>query len=227
MERPPYMYRSIFVCLGLGVSLLLSGCLATKGWVQEQIDPVDGRVSRAEGQLSNLDSRLSLTETKVNGIIDRLDQLKLQRKLVLNMEEGATFTFDSTSLSEGARRQLAGLFSDLGNIDISRALFLVAGHTDNTGSEDYNYVLGQRRASSVAQYMIREQGIDPIHVSTVSYGESNPLAENSMPEGRRRNRRIEIWVYKEDIASATNGTGSTQTRPTPMRASQTPTGAAY
>ncbi len=226
------MYRSVFVCLGLGASLLLQGCLATKGWVQDQIDPVDGRVSRVEGQLSNLDSRLSQTETKVNGIIDRLDRLTLQRKLVLNMEEGATFTFDSTSLSEGARQQIAGLFSDLGDIDISRALFLVAGHTDNIGSEDYNYVLGQRRASSVAQYMIREKGIDPIHVSTVSYGESNPIAENSMPEGRRRNRRIEIWVYKEDITSAANGTRATQTHPTqthptPMRASQTSPGAVY
>ena len=212
MERPFSMYSSALAYLVLCSGLLLQGCLATRGWVQEQVDPVNSRVSRVEGQLSNFDSRLSQTDAKVNGIIDRLDQLKLQRKLVLNMEEGATFTFNSASLSEGARQQIAGLFSDLGDIDINRALFLVAGHTDNIGSEDYNYVLGQRRASSVAQYMIREKGIDPIHVSTVSYGESNPIAENSMREGRRRNRRIEIWVYKEDIASAANGTRPTQTQ---------------
>ena len=80
---------NLFLCSGL----LLQGCLATRGWVQGQVDPVNSRVSRVEGQLSNFDSRLSQTDAKMNGIIDRLDQLKLQRKLVLNMEEGATFTF--------------------------------------------------------------------------------------------------------------------------------------
>ena len=184
------------------VFALLHGCIATKGWVQEQINPVNNRLSGVEGQMGQMNTRVGGLEGRVDGIIDRLDQLKLQRKLVLNVEEGAPFAFNSTSLSEGARQQIAGLFSDLGDFDMTQTIFLVAGHTDSHGSEDYNYVLGQRRASSVAQYMIRERGIDPLRVSTVSYGETHPIADNASRAGRQRNRRIEIWVYNEGITSS-------------------------
>ena len=163
------------------------------------------------------------SKRKSGGILDRLDRLKLQRKLVLNVDEGATFDSNSSALSEGARHQLAGLFSDVGEIDMSQTRFLVAGHTDNVGSEDYNYVLGQRRASSVARYMIGERGIDPLQISTISYGEALPIADNASPHGRQRNRRIEIWVYQESIASSSNGTTQAHT----ARPVATPGGSVY
>jgi OmpA-OmpF porin, OOP family len=76
------------------------------------------------------------------------------------------------------------------------------GHTDSRGSEDYNFELGQKRATIVARYLISRRGMDPLRVMAVSYGASTPLADNTTQEGRRKNRRIEILVYKESITSS-------------------------
>ena len=75
--------------------------------------------------------------------------------------------------------------------------FVAAGHTDNAGPEDQNCELVQKRASKVAFYLMSTQGVDPVAVSAVSYGESKRLAENSSVGGRRRNRRVEILVYSK------------------------------
>ena len=83
----------------------------------------------------------------------------------------------------------------------SQRVFVVAGYTDSIGHEDYNYELGQRRATSVAGYLVGDKGLDPTQVRVVSYGASRPIAENSTRAGRRSNRRVEILVYQEKIAS--------------------------
>ena len=67
------------------------------------------------------------------------------------------------------------------------------GHTDSVGSDAYNEALGQRRADAVRDYLVA-QGIDAGRISTTSYGESKPAADNSTPEGRAENRRVEIIV---------------------------------
>lgn len=181
--------------LGFGVFSLFSlqGCLATRGWVTEQIVPLDNRVSQVE-------TGLSQTNARVDGIIDRLDHLRLERRVVLNLNEGTNFGYDSDDLTADTRSQIDGFLSDLETTDDT--VFLVAGHTDSVGDDGYNYELGQKRAGNVAQYLMTRKGIDPLHVSTVSYGESTPLASNESRDGRRRNRRVEILVYKEAITSS-------------------------
>src|ERR1700722_10951597 len=83
----------------------------------------------------------------------------------------------------------------------SGRIFVVAGHTDSIGSEDYNYELGQRRADRVAGYLVGKEGVDPTQVRVVSYGASKPVADNGTSGGRRSNRRVEILVYQEKIAT--------------------------
>jgi outer membrane protein OmpA-like peptidoglycan-associated protein len=78
---------------------------------------------------------------------------------------------------------------------------VVAGHTDSTGPEDFNYELGQRRASRVAAYLVGEKGLEPLRVHVVFYGATKPLDDNKTRQGRQRNRRIEILVYQERVAS--------------------------
>ena len=68
----------------------------------------------------------------------------------------------------------------------------IQGHTDSTGSEAYNLRLGERRAEAVRAYLNAEHQI-PLHrMSVISYGESDPVADNSTQEGRTANRRVEI-----------------------------------
>lgn len=68
--------------------------------------------------------------------------------------------------------------------------FEIAGHTDNVGSDQANLALSQKRAQSVVDFLISE-GIDPKRLKAQGYGESQPKADNSTPEGRELNRRIE------------------------------------
>ncbi len=78
---------------------------------------------------------------------------------------------------------------------------MIAGYTDSVGHEGYNYQLGQRRATSVAGYLVGQKGLDPTQVRVVSYGASKPVADNDTASGRRSNRRVEILVFQEKIAS--------------------------
>lgn len=71
----------------------------------------------------------------------------------------------------------------------------IAGHTDNTGSEEENLVIGQKRADAVKKYL-QDKGIDPSRITTVSYGESKPIADNSTEEGRKINRRVEFIIVE-------------------------------
>ena len=69
----------------------------------------------------------------------------------------------------------------------------VAGHTDSTGSEQYNQSLSERRAATVAQYL-EAKGVATQRILTVGMGESRPVADNGTPEGRQANRRVEITM---------------------------------
>ncbi len=69
----------------------------------------------------------------------------------------------------------------------------ISGHTDNTGSFQYNMKLSQRRAEAVVQYLI-SQGVPPESLVAKGYGPTKPIAPNSTPEGRALNRRVEAKI---------------------------------
>jgi outer membrane protein OmpA-like peptidoglycan-associated protein len=70
---------------------------------------------------------------------------------------------------------------------------LIAGHTDSTGSDTYNQQLSERRAAAVKN-ALSGQGVNPARMSTIGYGESRPIADNSIESGRQINRRVEITI---------------------------------
>jgi outer membrane protein OmpA-like peptidoglycan-associated protein len=192
--------RSFFLSAGMFFMLSSQGCLATRGWVTEQLSPVAGRLSQVETRLDQTEARLGTVEGKVGTALDRLDHLRLEKRLVLNLKEGTNFVRNSDALMPETKNQIDGFLSDLDTTN--NKVFLVAGHTDSTGSEAYNYELGQRRAAGVARYLITRKGIDPLQVTTMSYGKSMPIADNATWEGRSKNRRVEIWVYEEAVTSS-------------------------
>ncbi len=69
----------------------------------------------------------------------------------------------------------------------------IGGHTDNTGSLEYNQNLSEQRAGAVKQYLI-SQGINSIRLRSIGYGEGQPVSDNDSPEARALNRRTEIKV---------------------------------
>jgi len=71
----------------------------------------------------------------------------------------------------------------------------VAAHTDSRGSAAYNQALSERRARSVMNYLIAH-GVDASRLRARGYGESQPVASNATPEGRAKNRRVELRVLR-------------------------------
>jgi outer membrane protein OmpA-like peptidoglycan-associated protein len=205
--------------------LALSGCVATRNWVKEQMDPVTarvgqgetrmnqaesqigslgGRVSGVEGKLGQVEGRLGQIDSKAEKALSGLANLRLERKFVIDLREGANFAFNSASLPAEAKKEIDGFLSDLKGdpAGMEGTIFLVAGHTDSVGSEEYNYELGRRRAEGVARYLITQKNVDPLRVVTVSYGEGSPAVENKTAKDRAKNRRVELLVYREGITSA-------------------------
>lgn len=65
------------------------------------------------------------------------------------------------------------------------------GHTDSTGTDEYNQELSERRAAAVRQALIDRFNVSPARISSVGYGESRPVTSNATAEGRAQNRRVE------------------------------------
>lgn len=80
---------------------------------------------------------------------------------------------------------------------------VIEGHTDNTpvgvnSQYESNWELASLRATSVVRYLIKYHQIDPQRISAISYGDTRPLQSNDTEEGRKRNRRIEIYLILDD-----------------------------
>lgn len=110
-------------------------------------------------------------------------------------DDSVRFSFDQASIPDEAAGVLDDLVRKVKTLD--KAVYVeIEGHTDNIGSEDYNLQLGEMRAMAVRNYLNEKGGI-PLHaISTISYGESRPVADNGTPEGRASNRRVVIRVLE-------------------------------
>ncbi|WP_297595901.1 OmpA family protein [uncultured Cetobacterium sp.] len=72
----------------------------------------------------------------------------------------------------------------------------VSGYTDNTGNPNSNLNLSLQRAQSVANYL-SAQGVSPSRISSIGYGDRNPVASNATSEGKALNRRVEINIFQQ------------------------------
>jgi outer membrane protein OmpA-like peptidoglycan-associated protein len=75
--------------------------------------------------------------------------------------------------------------------EFNKTIIVSAGHTDSRGSDEYNQGLSERRANSVAQYLLAK-GVVEARIETVGFGEGTPIADNTTAEGRSLNRRVEL-----------------------------------
>ncbi|VVP06803.1 OmpA family protein [Pseudomonas fluorescens] len=101
------------------------------------------------------------------------------------------FATNQSDLTPAAKSQLDALMTRLQGADVSS--IKVVGHTDNVGTDAYNQALSERRANSVADYLL-SQGVAPNKVSSEGKGESEPVAENDTEEGRAKNRRVDLHI---------------------------------
>jgi outer membrane protein OmpA-like peptidoglycan-associated protein len=111
--------------------------------------------------------------------------------VILNMPGNVTFRTDSADLNAQFYKVLDGVALVAKKYD--KTIIEVAGHTDSTGTAEYNRQLSQRRASSVAGYLV-SRGVMQARIMTAAGGEDHPIASNATDQGRAANRRVEITL---------------------------------
>jgi outer membrane protein OmpA-like peptidoglycan-associated protein len=110
--------------------------------------------------------------------------------ILVNLPD-VTFPVDSATISPQMREVLDDVAASM--VQYPNSLIDVMGHTDSTGSAQYNLDLSRRRAESVANFLA-SRGVARARIETIGYGEDYPIADNTTEAGRAQNRRVEIRI---------------------------------
>jgi len=116
---------------------------------------------------------------------------------------GLNFDSGTAALTPEHRQLLAVLENAIAEFPESRVV--VEGHTDAFGSDADNLGLSQARADAVVRHLLGNLPISPANLNSMGYGETRPVANNETPEGRKRNRRIDVvikpqWIDAQTVA---------------------------
>lgn len=115
--------------------------------------------------------------------------------ILVTFDSGIMFDVNSSALRPATRANLDDLAQIINKYQDTN--LLVQGHTDNTGSDEYNQTLSEKRAKAVSDYL-KGKAVQGGRLTTVGYGEAQPIADNNTTAGRQQNRRVEIAIYAND-----------------------------
>lgn len=113
----------------------------------------------------------------------------------ITFREGIQFALNSAELSETSKTNLTDLAETLKKYDDTN--ILIEGHTDITGTRDYNMTLSDKRAQSVSDYLAG-LGVAGKRMTTEGYGPDQPVADNDSDYGRQQNRRVEVAIFANE-----------------------------
>lgn len=111
--------------------------------------------------------------------------------LAVTFKSDMLFDVDSAALKVGATPEINRVAGVL--VQYPQTNILIAGHTDSSGSESYNQALSERRALSVRNALLN-QGVAAHRMTTIGYGETQPVADNATASGRQLNRRVVVTI---------------------------------
>lgn len=213
-----------WIAISLTAVLVMAGCATEPGGQTSKaakgagIGALAGAAAGAlAGQAIGRDTQGTLTGAAIGaavgagagaGIGHALDKQEQEYREALATSEAAAVRREGNLLAivlkgditfdTGSATVKPGLLSEIQRIaevmkQYPQTNVIIEGHTDSIGSETANQTLSERRAETVANMLI-EQGVNSARISTYGYGESQPLATNDTPDGRRLNRRVEIKI---------------------------------
>jgi len=113
----------------------------------------------------------------------------------ITFDSGLLFDVNSAQVQPAGRANLTSLAQILNKYPDTN--ILIEGHTDSSGSDEYNMTLSRNRADSVAN-LLEQMQVLPTRCITRGYGETQPVADNATAAGRQANRRVEIAIFAND-----------------------------
>lgn len=182
---------------------------------QAELDVTESRtrVAELEEEIRDLDERLGGVSQERVALVQRLEAEARIREQFTTIE--TMFTRDEARVSREGNSlivRLVGLTFASGQADVDArhrplleklrqaadvfpsSQIVIEGHTDSYGSDEANLALSRRRAEAVSAFLSTELGMPPFRLSAVGYGETRPIANNDTPQGRERNRRIDVLI---------------------------------
>ena len=192
----------------LVVVAAMTGCSGNKELLAQQEKDLADLQANIDMLENSLETEATRSEELNADLEEALADLEKSDKLYLKLEEdlttitipdAVTFASSSTSITKDGKDILEKIWGVLS--DYQGYLVMVEGHTDNvqiaerfTGRYASNWELSSARAHAVVHYLAKNQGADPERLSAIGYGEYQPVADNTTPEGRAENRRVVIAV---------------------------------
>jgi outer membrane protein OmpA-like peptidoglycan-associated protein len=165
-----------------------------------QIASLEREVGGQSESLSRVNEALAKRDRE-RARFERVEALfEPDEAMVLRQSDSVILRLIGLNFASGSSRLGPEHESILGSVqralaDYPEANLVIEGHTDSFGSDASNQSLSQTRADSVRQYLLGAASLSPAAVQALGYGESQPVANNETPEGRQRNRRIDIVIY--------------------------------
>lgn len=164
----------------------------------------EAQAQKAEAARQEAESARAETEDMQRQLSD-MKAKQTERGMVLTLGGGVLFETSKATLKPGAASQMDRIAQFMQQNPETKVI--VEGHTDSTGSEEYNEQLSQRRAQAVSDALV-ERGIDPSRVQAMGRGEAYPVASNDTSAGRQQNRRVDIVFSDEQGKFASGATGT-------------------
>ena len=201
----------------LAAALAIAGC-AKKSYVQREVSEVNKKVDAVSSEVEKTQQRVQQSETRIDavdksaqsGISDAKGSAQSAMTKAQDAEKAAKgkliytvtlsndkvrFPVNKAEISDEAKTMVDDAVAPL--VQANRGVYFeIEGHTDGTGSAEYNEKLGEERAMAVRDYIAKKYGVALSRLNVISYGKDDPVADNKTREGRAENRRVVIRILE-------------------------------
>ncbi len=199
------------------LSAVLAAC-ATNDKVEKSVSAAQAETNKkfesVASQIEDLQTKQKATDTHLTATDQKVSELSQEAKDALKRAQEAgvlakgkvvfqqTFSEDRVKFKSGSydldKEAKSALDEFAGKVKaLNEQYFIeIQGHTDDIGGRKYNDDLGQRRADEGRRYLARSGGLALNRMSTISYGDTLPVAPNKTKKGRAQNRRVVIVVLE-------------------------------
>ncbi len=158
---------------------------------------IDFRMNEILGVIRGIEAK----SEKIESALKDLNAKETETEFQIELSGDVLFNFDKWDIRPEAEEALKNVAEVINAIESSKVK--ISGHTDSKGADDYNQQLSEKRAESVKKWLIENTEVDSEIFEISGYGESKPVEPNTNPdgsdnpEGRQKNRRVEIVVKKK------------------------------
>jgi peptidoglycan-associated lipoprotein len=202
--------NAVRILMATAVAATLGACATSKSVDQKiadtqaqqnkKIDSIETQVEDLQGKQKQTDVKLDQISQEAQDALKRAQEAGVlaKGKVVFQQtfaEDRVRFGLDRFDLSKDSQQALDDFAGKVKGIN-EQYFIEVQGHTDDTGGARYNDELGQRRADAVRRYLSRQHQLPLNRMSTISYGDTLPVASNKTKAGREQNRRVVLVVLE-------------------------------